>query len=209
MRKKSHISLARFLVDRMQVQDLHDHKKSFYIGSILPDIKPSFLTKRHTIDETFETLIDEINKITTDYDINKGINCYYARHLGVITHYLSDYCTFPHNSIFEGNIKEHMQYEKLLKNSLKEYISRDEVLRERKQNQKFHSPEEIIHFIKKTHKEYMKSLKDVHEDIQYIIYLCFKVVDAILTFLDMALARLQEGIKPISEDSTNYLHALS
>jgi len=115
MRKKSHISLAKYIVNNMQVQDLNDHRKAFYIGSILPDLLPSFITKRHTIEATFQDLILEIKKITVDYDMNKGINSYYARHLGVITHYLSDYCTFPHNSIFEGSIKEHVYYEKDLK----------------------------------------------------------------------------------------------
>ncbi len=194
MRKKSHISLAKYLMNNMRVQDLNEHKKAFYIGSILPDLKPSFLTKRHTIDETFETLIDEIKKITIEYDINKGINGYYARHLGVITHYLSDYCTFPHNSIFEGSITEHCYYEKELKFSLKEYVQSEAAQREREQIQNFHSIDEIIHFIRKTHKEYLKALKNVKGDILYIIDLCYKVVDAILLFFEMALAQLHGGL---------------
>jgi hypothetical protein len=177
----------------MQVKDLQEHKKSFYIGSILPDLKPSFITKRHTIDETFDDLIDEINKITIDYDVNKGINCYYARHLGVVTHYLSDYCTFPHNTIFEGNMKEHMHYEKDLKYSLKEYVNREDVQRERNQN--FHSADEIIRYIRKAHKEYLKALKVVHEDVVFIIDLCFKVVDAILLFFEMAFNKLRKELE--------------
>lgn len=192
LRKKSHISLARYLVNNMQVQGLEDHKKAFYIGSILPDILPSFITKRHTIDETFEDLVDEIKKITIDYDINKGIGSYYARHLGVITHYLSDYCTFPHNSIFDGSIKDHVTYEKDLKFQLREYVNREDAQRERSQT--FHTFDEIIRYITKAHKEYLKALKVVHEDIQYIIDLCFRVVDAILMFLEMALERIENDL---------------
>lgn len=178
----------------MQVQDLNEHKKAFYIGSILPDIKPSFITKRHNIDETFEILIDEIKKITVDYDINKGINGYYARHLGVITHYLSDYCTFPHNTIFDGSMTEHVMYEKELKDSLKEYLEREDVIRERKQMETHQSVEDIIHFIKRTHQEYLNAIKAVKEDIQYIIEICFKVVDAILAFFEKAFAKLTEDM---------------
>jgi hypothetical protein len=176
----------------MQVQDLEDHKKAFYIGSILPDLMPSFLTKRHTIDETFEDLISEIKKITVDYDINKGINGYYARHLGVITHYLSDYCTFPHNSIFKGNIKEHCYYEKNLKFKLREYVNREDVQRER--SQVFHTVDEIIYYIRKAHKEYLKALKEVQVDIQHIIDLCYQVVDAILSFFEMAIEKIEEDL---------------
>ena len=194
MRKKSHISLAKFLMNNMRVQDLNEHKKAFYIGSILPDLKLSFLTKRHTIDETFDTLIEEIKKITVDYDINKGINGYYARHLGVITHYLSDYCTFPHNSIFEGSITEHVYYEKELKFSLKEHLKSEVAQREREQIQNFNTIDDIIQFILKTHKEYLMALKNVKGDIQYIIELCYSVVDAILMFFEMAITKLQNGL---------------
>lgn len=193
LRKKSHISLAKFLVNNMQVEDLTEYKKSFYLGSILPDIKPSFLTKRHTFNETFETLIDEIKKITVDYDVNKGINRYYARHLGVITHYLSDYCTYPHNEIFDGSMTEHIHYEKELKFSLKEYVEREDTQRIREQSDRHCSFDEIIHLIWQTHKEYLTALKDINQDIQYIIDLCYKVVDAILTFFEMALMQIHKG----------------
>ncbi|MHB8127519.1 MAG: zinc dependent phospholipase C family protein [Mobilitalea sp.] len=194
MRKKSHISLAKYLMNNMRVQDLNEHKKSFYIGSILPDLKLSFLTKKHNIDETFDTLIDEIKKITVEYDINKGINGYYARHLGVITHYLSDYCTYPHNSIFEGSITKHVYYEKELKFSLKEYFEREDVRREREPIKKFQTIDEITQFILKTHKEYLKVLKNVKGDIHFIIDLCYKVVDAILMFFEMTMEQLHSGL---------------
>ncbi len=190
MRKKSHISLARYLMNNMNVQDLSEHKKAFYIGSILPDLTPSFLTKRHTIEETFEILIEEIKKITVDYDINRGINGYYARHLGVITHYLSDYCTYPHNTIFDGSLTDHVYYEKELKFSLNDYVNSEEAKRERNRYKKQHSIEDFIHFIQITHKEYLKAVNCVKEDIHYIIELCYRVVDAILMFLETALEKL-------------------
>ncbi len=193
MRKKSHISLAKFLMNNMKVQDLYEHKNSFYIGSVLPDLKPSFLTRRHTIDDTFEVLIKEIKKITVNYDINKGINRYYARHLGVVTHYLSDYCTYPHNSVFDGTIKEHISYERELKCTLKEYIVREDIQRERKQCQMLHL-DDVLAFILLTHKEYLRALKDVNQDIHFIIDICYKVVDAILRFFEIAMFQLQINV---------------
>ncbi len=195
MRKKSHISLAKFLLDNMQVQDLTEHKKAFYIGSVLPDLRLSFLTKRHTFDNTFEILIEEIKRVTIDFDMNKGINGYYARHLGVITHYLSDYCTYPHNDIFSGSISQHVYYEKALKNSLKDYVSDDGNQRERSTSQLLCSVDEIIRVIAQTHKEYLRARKNVHKDIQYIIDLCYKVVDLILSFFEIAIAGLQHKVK--------------
>ncbi|MDF2539388.1 MAG: hypothetical protein K0S76_2409 [Herbinix sp.] len=186
MRKKSHLSLAKFIVNNMQVEDLNEHKKAFYIGSILPDLKPNFITRRHTIDETFDTLIEEIKKITVDYDINKGINGYYARHLGVITHYLADYCTFPHNSVFDGSMTDHVYYEKELKFSLKEYVQSEAAQSDLNPNQISHTIDDIIQLIKMIHREYLKAIKAVKEDIRYIVDLCYKVVDALLLFFEMA-----------------------
>lgn len=40
MRKKSHISLARYIVANTEDEGLKKHWLSFYIGSVLPDCKP-------------------------------------------------------------------------------------------------------------------------------------------------------------------------
>ena len=53
MRKKSHISLARYIVNSLDDKELKKHRFSFYMGSVLPDIKPSFIYKRHEINGTF------------------------------------------------------------------------------------------------------------------------------------------------------------
>lgn len=67
MRKKSHISLARYLVRNLDDGDLRKHKLSFYIGSILPDCKPSFLYKKHEITGTFPQVKREIERLSSDY----------------------------------------------------------------------------------------------------------------------------------------------
>jgi hypothetical protein len=193
MRKKSHISLAKFLVNNMKEHKVIKYKKAFYLGSILPDLKPSFLTKRHTFEETFDILINEIKSITINYDVSKGVSRYFARHLGVITHYLADYFTLPHNSTYTGTITDHVYYEKELKYQLREYIEIEDIHSKAIQGQVLNTFDEIIQFITKTHKEYLEALKTVKEDIRYIIELCSKVVNAIVTLFDMTLEALQTG----------------
>ena len=111
MRKKSHISLAWYLMNSEGMDALKLHKGSFYIGSVLPDCMPSFLVRRHTIEDSFEVLEKEFQKLVSHFDPKKGINCYFCRHLGMITHYVSDYFTFPHNANYPGNLKDHCIYE--------------------------------------------------------------------------------------------------
>lgn len=196
MRKKSHISLAKFLIHNNKEHQLSEHRKAFYIGSILPDLKPSFLTRRHTIEETFEILMDEIRRITINYDFSRGVSRYYARHLGIVTHYLADYCTFPHNSSYTGTMKDHVYYEKELKFRLREYVELDDIHLNTVKEQMMCTFDEIIQFIKKTHEEYLEALRAVKQDIRYIIELCSRVVDAILAFFNMAFDALQDGGEP-------------
>lgn len=166
---------------------LTEHKKSLYIGSILPDCIPSFITRRHTIDDTFDILKKELLKITEDYDEEKGINSYFCRHLGVITHYIADYFTFPHNSIYPGSIKEHCVYEEQLKHAFRAYVKSEEAQRIRERTVKFQCADDILTFVKSMHNEYLEVIKEVKVDCQYIVELCHKVVDAVLQFIEIRL----------------------
>jgi hypothetical protein len=186
MRKKSHISLASYLLKSMELEELNDHKKAFYLGSILPDCIPSFLTRKHTIHETFDILRDEISKITDQYDMEKGITCYYSRHLGVITHYIADYFTYPHNPIFEGTLLEHCNYENDLKHEFRAYVKSIDAIKLRENKPIFSTVDEILLFIKAMHDEYLKVIKVVKVDCIYIVELCHKVVDAILQILQLS-----------------------
>ena len=64
MRKKSHILLARYLADQMQTTaSLQSHRKAFCLGSILPDIKPSFITRRYEFYGTFEDVKNRMKEL--------------------------------------------------------------------------------------------------------------------------------------------------
>lgn len=191
MRKKSHISLASYLMQSMKTEELVLHKKAFYIGSILPDCVPSFITRRHCIDDTFDLLKNEITKVTYDYDMEKGITGYYCRHLGVITHYIADYFTFPHNSTYTGSLKQHCSYEKDLKFAFRAYVKSGEAKHIREKNRKFRTVEEICDFIKEMHDQYLKVINAIKIDCKYIVELCHRVVDAILQIFELSFARNQ------------------
>lgn len=185
MRKKSHISLARYIVSSMDVQGLEKHKKAFYLGSILPDCKPSFLTTKHEINGTFEMVQKEILKLTTECDTEKQNERVYFRNLGQVTHYLADYFTFPHNEIYDGNLKDHCMYEKELKFTLRNYIKSGDAERNRKEACTFRTPEALFNFILKAHEEYLKVKKSVEEDCKYIVWLCHTVVIGIINLFHM------------------------
>ena len=128
MRKKSHISLARYIVNNLDDQELRKHKLSFYIGSILPDIKPSFVYKRHEMEGTYQDIRRHIERLSEGKKlVEKKKSRKYYMDLGQIRHYLADYFTYPHNRIYPGSLKDHCSYEEKLKRDLRSYITSGEV----------------------------------------------------------------------------------
>lgn len=184
MRKKSHISLAKYLLNSDGMEELQSHKKAFYIGSILPDCVPTFITRRHTMEDTFDILEDEIRKITVDYDFSKGMGCYYCRHLGIVTHYIADYFTYPHNAIYPGTIKQHCQYEEQLKHAFREYVKSEEAQRQRSQAASICTVEDLCNLIRSVHGKYLEAVKKVEIDCEYIVSICHQIVDGILAFFE-------------------------
>ena len=62
MRKKSHISLSRGVIKGLGEQNIIKHRYTFYIGSIAPDCLPSFLVRRHTMEETYDVFVKHMEK---------------------------------------------------------------------------------------------------------------------------------------------------
>ncbi len=192
MRKKSHISLAKYIVDSLNEQSLQKHKKAFYLGSILPDCKPSFLTTRHEMQETFDQVAEKIHRLSSGEDI-KNLRVYF-RDLGQVIHYVADYFTFPHNRNYTGTLRDHCTYEKRLKQSLKEYIRSGEAARNSEKARRFRSPEAICEFIRRAHEAYMSRKTNVERDCRMIVALCHQVVEGIIRLFGEQNGRYLSGM---------------
>lgn len=186
MRKKSHISLAGQIMDSLQLEEVFDYKLPFYIGSIWPDCRPSFITTPHTFDITYDKIENQLDDFVADYDVLKGMNMRRCAKLGVIIHYIADYFTYPHNSTYEGNVKDHCIYERDLKHELKEYLSTEEAMERKDKIVPLNSTKGLSQFIKKIHAEYMRREHSVADDIQYIVEVCTTVVMSILNIIKIS-----------------------
>ena len=180
MRKKSHIRLARFIVAHTVYREFIRYRKSYYLGSILPDCTPSFITTKHNIDETFPMLKGEIRSLTRRQHQEEFSDRYFTRHLGEVLHYLADYFTYPHNSCFTGSLKVHCSYENHLKHRLREFLnSPDAVKTISGQIRPLQNTEEIIEYIVCIHRDYLKCTPSVENDCRFILETCFTVSEAI------------------------------
>lgn len=187
MRKKSHISLAKYIVDSLGEQELQKHKKAFYLGSILPDCKPSFITIKHEMEGTFPKVQHELEELV-ERQKNAQINMrVFYRNLGEVIHYIADYFTFPHNPHYPGNLKDHCIYEEHLKRGLKEYIASGEAEKNsewvRLSVVNLNSTADICNFIRKVHETYVKLKNSVEDDCRHIVTLCHQVVVAVIRLI--------------------------
>lgn len=184
MRKKSHISVASYLLNCNGMEVLSNHKKALYIGSILPDCVPSFITRRHCIDETFPILRKELQLLIDEYNYSKGITAYFCRHLGIILHYVADYFTFPHNSFYGGNMRQHCSYEKEMKFYMRAYVKSNAARRNRSDVISCNTVDTICNHILDMHKNYALEKQNVSLDCEYIISLCHQIADFILSIFE-------------------------
>lgn len=169
MRKKSHISLARHIVATTDDAELKKHRFLFYIGSVLPDIKPSFLYKRHEMTSTFPAISKHIERLSEGEKVLKHKNRKYYLDLGQISHYLADYFTFPHNRTYPGGLKDHCSYEEKLKLDLREYIKSGRAAKQQIKKEKFENAKELCDFIQRAHDDYLAHKHDVEDDIRHIV----------------------------------------
>lgn len=180
MRKKSHILLARYLADQMKTEaSLQSHRKAFCLGNILPDIRPSFVTKRHEFFGTFDEIQEKIRALVSmsPQEYNERV---YWRQFGEVMHYMADYFTFPHNKTYTGSLAQHNHYEKELKNNLKACILSGRAYSHLDKAIHFNSLEHLMDYINTSHERYLQKLRNVEEDIHYILNVCFQVIQGII-----------------------------
>jgi hypothetical protein len=182
MRKKSHLSLAGYIMDVVDT-DMIEHPMIFRFGSLEPDLVPTFITTKHRIDLTFEKLEKKIVRVIENYDSSKGLTPGLTKDLGVITHYLADYFTFPHNLEYTGTMREHIRYEADLKDNFKLFVEEMKKNHTQFKEVTLRSAEEICVFIKKCHREYIQITHSIQNDCAYILRICAQVISAIFNLL--------------------------
>mgnify|MGYP000864638594 CR=1 FL=1 len=186
MRKKSHITIGK-CIGRELIED--KYRNSFITGNVIPDINPSFLLMRHEIDYT-------LNKVKMD--IRLASNELYAGHnfyirLGIISHYISDYFTLPHNKIYKGTIKDHCIYEGDLKRIMKEKVKYKGIPKEELVD--ILNYNDLIEFIISKHGEYSNTDGGIEIDCKYIYNVTRQVVYTIQYLQSTVYERIEEYIR--------------
>lgn len=155
MWKSAHVRLAKYLASQDELVSLNKHYIAFIVGSILPDCMPSFITRRHRLEDTLFILKKELQKVSECSEVTFR----FCLHLGIVLHYIADYFTYPHNKIFHGNFLEHCLWEKNQLKYLTSYLQKPTV----KSN-----TNGLCMYLQRKHEQYLKESVSLEHDCKYI-----------------------------------------
>jgi len=185
MRKKSHISLSRGVITGLGEENLIKHRYTFYIGSIVPDCLPSFLVRRHTMEETFDVFLKHMEKFVIKLNEKHKVGYIQSVRMGMILHYIADYFTLPHNTHYEGGFKEHCIYEgqqlKFMRSFVGKFkegklkLERPDLLKDIRQ---------IGEYVRDRHREYVQLHQGVRNDCRFSLETCICVALSLLGMRD-------------------------
>lgn len=132
---ETHKIIARFLHENLQEKyDIELNEDRLQWGSVVPDIFPKYRLQSHYIQDSLHFIS---NEIVTLIFVSRFMNLsdhkdsiamkLFSRKVGIISHYLSDFCCMAHakNWSFNGSLVKHVQYEKAVNEAAKEHVFAD------------------------------------------------------------------------------------
>lgn len=113
MNKPTHTLFGRLLYKQLKDEyGIHLDRESFLFGNILPDLCISFWTRPHFYENNAAFIKGKINKLLHEKQKSSNIGRRCSRDLGVLCHYYADFFCYTHNVHFQGDIKDHLKYER-------------------------------------------------------------------------------------------------
>ena len=97
--------------------------------------------------------------------MNGRNNRYSYLMLGYMLHYVEDFYTLAHNPVFEGNLSEHIMYER----KLSKYLSERNYLLSGKKEKKM-TITAVLEYFKNSDNTYLEQAGDFETDVLYIYY---------------------------------------
>lgn len=171
MDKKGHIYVSKLITNILEENNIKLKRKQKIantLGNLLPDLKPSFLSVRHNMEETFDYFKFRFDKTALKIQNSNKIILF---RIGEIIHYICDYFIYPHNpSIWTGSLSEHIKYEKQQHKAEFLYIKEKKY---KKDFEKFKtnldiSENKLIDIIKHHHEIYLTEKRSIYIDCKYI-----------------------------------------
>ena len=187
MKVRTHVKIAE-LVFRNNIEIVPEgfSKFMFNFGLVMIDESWHVKTHPHYMKKSLAYVLEKIEKLL----LVKRFNGYYSMQLGIVVHYLCDFCCNAHISGSVGNIAYHLKYERDLQRYL---LDNYDVLSEhfnKPLNDKSLNLNSIVSIkvsIKNILENYMKSdasyLLDIKQCVEITSMICSNIFDSNVSVL--------------------------
>lgn len=118
MKVKTHVKLGELMLNNIDSIPEGFSKSMFNFGLIMVDESWHVKVHPHFRQKSFEYIIKKVEKL---FQV-KRFNRYTSMELGIVVHYLCDFCCHAHMSGSIGNVFYHIQYELDLQQYLLEHF---------------------------------------------------------------------------------------
>ena len=177
METKNHLALAKYLVQETSDQMLDRYKNVFVLGNIMPDINLlTYFQGRHYTDFT------SVKKKIIQLLAKPFWNAADIYILGIITHYIADFFTRPHNQQYRVNLIDHYKYESTLCAVIKDCL--DHKPNRNRYNMPLKS-EDLITHIETKHQEYLEIKTSPVDDCYFIISISTSMLHSVFTIMNL------------------------
>ena len=182
MKVKTHVKLGELsLIKNINVIPKGFSKFMFNFGLVMVDQSWLVKTHPHYMQKSLEYINEKIEELLSI----KSFNAYYSMQMGIVVHYLCDFCCNSHISGGIGNISYHLKYERELQKYL---FSNFDNFKKRIHNKSnnlnltCHSISSIKTSIDDTLSNYIKGESSYFWDIKHCVQISSLVCSTIFNF---------------------------
>ena len=178
MRRKSHVSLGKYLLAQYLPDLPMPYQQAFLFGCIEPDRNPATYLKGSFRSQwlrghNYHNAKRFMARISRRLEHRKtfGLFDYYT--LGKLIHYTADAFTFAHNDTFSDRLSDHRKYEIMLQNHFLDYLRKNPIVN-------IHLAGSVMESIAAFHRNYSGETATIHRDCRYALQACCCVISVLL-----------------------------
>lgn len=205
MKIKTHVKLAELAFsNNINIVPEGFSKFMFNFGLVMVDQSWHVITHPHYREKSLEYVIEKIEKLF----LVKKFNAYFSMQLGVVVHYLCDFCCHSHISGSVGNIPYHLKYERDLQRYLFEnyHILNNDLNNSRTNNIK--STIKSISSFKILIKDMLRNYVKGESSYLWDITQCVKIISVVCSAIFNLTLDSSSNIEYCSKKAVNKIPAL-
>lgn len=176
MKVKTHVKIGELAFNNIDIIPKGFSRFMFNFGLVMVDESWHVKTHPHFMQKSLGYIVNKIEKLLSA----KKFNAYTSMQLGIVVHYLCDFCCYVHSTGSIGNIIYHIQYE----SELQQYLLKNYNYIKKKSHSSLNSINFTLNSFSKIKASIEKILDDYykgHASYLWDITECIKITSLVCT----------------------------